>query len=90
MALDYLGRAVELAPHVASIWNDLGLVCREMGDVATAVKCYKRAVALAPDDLAVRSGYCATLLYDPDATPEQVFQAHADYGKAATQAKELP
>jgi Flp pilus assembly protein TadD len=56
MQLGYLGQserllrdAVELEPENAAIWNDLGVVLLEKGDVGEAHQAFRRAFAFDPN-----------------------------------------
>ncbi|HWU77968.1 MAG TPA: sulfotransferase [Rhodanobacter sp.] len=39
-----------LRPQVSAYWNNLGLACRQHGDMAAAEQAFLKALALAPDD----------------------------------------
>ena len=48
-AREALGRAVSLDAHLPDAWNELGGVESEAGNFTEAMRCYQRALDLAPD-----------------------------------------
>src|SRR4051794_19573311 len=49
-AIDYIGRAIALAPAVAAYHNNLGEAYRALRRLDDATACYRRAQELEPDD----------------------------------------
>ncbi|MBI3505784.1 MAG: tetratricopeptide repeat protein [Proteobacteria bacterium] len=49
-------------PANAEAWRGAALSCHSLGDAAGAIPAYRRAVALAPDDIVARNGLGAALL----------------------------
>src|SRR5882724_11856049 len=43
-AIRELARAVEIDPHYAEAWNDLGVIQRQRGNVKTAIDSFRHAV----------------------------------------------
>ncbi|HEY8682907.1 MAG TPA: tetratricopeptide repeat protein, partial [Rhodanobacter sp.] len=44
------GALTRLQPQVSAYWNNLGLACRQDGDMAGAEQAFMKALSLAPDD----------------------------------------
>ncbi|MEO5373602.1 MAG: tetratricopeptide repeat protein [Alphaproteobacteria bacterium] len=65
-------RALEYGENV-SVWNNLGNVLKELGSMAEAVAAYRSALALAPDDVDVRSNLLVTLPFMDTAGGAEVF-----------------
>ncbi len=45
-----LRHAVELNPHMGRTWNDLGVVMEALGNPREAIRCYRQALAVQPDN----------------------------------------
>lgn len=50
-------RAIELDPSYAAAWNNLAIVCEQMGEHDKARKAYEQALKLAPKDVFVQQNY---------------------------------
>ena len=50
-------RAIELDPSYAAAWNNLAIVCEQMGEHDKARKAYQQALKLAPRDVFVQQNY---------------------------------
>lgn len=83
---EYL-RAIELAPHLASAFNNLGTVYDELGQTEDAVEAYKRAVEIDPEfaspynnlaTIALRQGW----LEQADALARKAIELEPKLGEA--------
>lgn len=50
-----LRHAVEINPHLGRAWNDLGVVMEALGNPREAIRCYRQALAVQPDNPEARS-----------------------------------
>jgi hypothetical protein len=67
--------------QAASLASDLATLMKDAGRLDEAVAFYRRAVALAPDVAWIRSNLLLCLSYHPGIPPEDVFEAHLEYGR---------
>ena len=49
MQLIYIKRALKLKPDCAEVWNNLGNVLKEKGQIENAIENYKKAIQIKPD-----------------------------------------
>lgn len=57
-----LRQAVELDPAFVSAWNDLGVVMEALGNPTEAVRCYRRALTVQPEQSEAKSNLGMLLL----------------------------
>lgn len=78
-------KALVLRPDFAEAWNNLGTALSEQGRFAEAINCYQRALAVNPNQQEAKhnagSGSLFLLLYRDDLTPEQIVNAHRQWGQ---------
>ncbi len=80
--------ALELAPNDPRAIGAYLSILIEMGRSADAVDWARRGVAAHPDDWALASQLCHAINYLPDASPEDILEAHRAF--ARTLARALP
>ncbi|MDQ6648166.1 MAG: sulfotransferase [Pseudomonadota bacterium] len=49
-AIHAFGSLTRMCPQVSAYWNNLGLACRQDGDMAGSEQAFRKALTLAPDD----------------------------------------
>jgi predicted O-linked N-acetylglucosamine transferase (SPINDLY family) len=86
VALQYLGeldqamechrQAVQLKADYADAFTNLGSIFKEQGKLREAVDHYDKAIQCRPDANSVRSNRLVCLNYDPDISPELLFEEH--------------
>jgi predicted O-linked N-acetylglucosamine transferase (SPINDLY family) len=76
-ALESLERALALEPGYVEAWCNHGKILHEMGDHVGAVRSYRRAVDLAPDEIQARTRLLARLI---PSVPLSEAQAHEARG----------
>ena len=74
-------KALALQPESVQALMGLASIAADMGERKRARELYQRAAALAPDDTDVMTSYIFALNYDPDSTPEEIFEAARSYGR---------
>jgi len=57
-----LRQAVALEPRLVSAWNDLGVVMEALGNPIEAVRCYRRALSVQPEQSEAKSNLGMLLL----------------------------
>ena len=57
-----LRQAVELDPSFVSAWNDLGVVMEALGNPTEAVRCYRQALSVQPEQDEAKSNLGMLLL----------------------------
>ena len=93
IALQTLGRteeavasfrqALALQPSLAAARNNLGTALMAQGLAAEAAAEYRRALDLQTGYLLARSNLLMALQYDPEISPDALFEEHKIYGKMA-------
>src|SRR5271155_1146678 len=68
--------ALELAPDVAGLWNNLGNVEKYVGNLAESIACHDRAVAADPDNAALHSNAVVSLYYDYSTSHDELYERH--------------
>jgi predicted O-linked N-acetylglucosamine transferase (SPINDLY family) len=68
--------AVRLQPNAPGYLNGLASAHIQNGDIDDALRIARQAIALNPDYAEAYSSLLFTLCYDPNATPEAVFEEH--------------
>ncbi|MGB7062059.1 MAG: serine/threonine-protein kinase [Candidatus Zixiibacteriota bacterium] len=65
-ALEYLARALEIAPSNASVWVNKGVALHALGRVLESVECFDKALSLVPNDATAlnNKGICMVELDD--------------------------
>ena len=76
-----LERLVQLQPAFAAAHVNLGVAYQDRGEAARSIACFRRAVELEPANVPAHQYHLLALNRDWDATPEQVFAAHVEFGK---------
>ncbi len=89
LAVTILQRTLLLHPDSVEVHNNLGAYLREQGDITASLRHYRRAIELAPERIAVWSGYLFTLNCDPDLAPEEVAREHRRFGELLAPARRL-
>jgi len=65
--------------EIARLKSNLGVTLMAIGRTGAATKAFKDALAVAPDDLEVRSNLLFCLCFDPDVPPDEVFAEYRAY-----------
>lgn len=71
---------IEIEPKEYSVWNNLGNVHRDTGDLDQAERCYTKAAQLTKTDPLPRSNRLTSMHYHPAASAEDILQACRDWG----------
>ena len=90
-ALDVRERWSEAAEHYTGViaarpdtapahWG-LGNCLNRLGRMADAVRCYREALRLDPEDANIASSLACGLIYEEDCTPQAVFEEHRRWGE---------
>lgn len=74
-------KALALKPESVEALMGLAGIAADMGDRKRARELYTRAAQLAPDDVDVMTSYIFALNYDPDSSPQEIFEAAKQYGR---------
>jgi predicted O-linked N-acetylglucosamine transferase (SPINDLY family) len=74
-------KALGLQPESVQALSGLAGLYADMGERKKARELLKRAYELAPDDTDIATSYIFALNYDPDSTPEDIYQAALAYGR---------
>jgi predicted O-linked N-acetylglucosamine transferase (SPINDLY family) len=74
-------KALDLQPESVQALSGLAGLYADMGERKKARELLKRAYELAPDDTDIATSYIFALNYDPDSTPEDIYQAALAYGR---------
>jgi len=82
-AVDCFGKAMEIRPDYVEAHCNMGNVLSDMGDLDRAFACYKKAMVLEPDFSAPQNNYLHTLLYLPDVSNQQLFDAFAQFAETS-------
>ena len=69
-------KAISLKPDYAEAYNNLGNALNSLGELEEAIACYEKAVALKPDFLLARNNHLHVLLYLPEITNQELFDAY--------------
>ncbi len=88
-----LERAVQLNPRHANAWNNLGNVHQRQCRIDSAINCYEQALQIDPGHVVAHSNRLFCLHFTPRYTPDQVAQAHREWGlrhEAPLQDQALP
>jgi len=70
--------ALAIRPDFPEALNNLGGVLNDLGDLDEAIALYKQAITLKPDYSGARCNYLHTLLYLPDITNNDLFDAYRE------------
>ena len=70
-----------MAPELAHAHNTLGVLLKESGQLAAALKAHRRAIALNPELPAVHSNMLYTLNYDEAVSPQALYAVHQAWGQ---------
>lgn len=74
-------KALSLQPESVQALSGLASLYADMGERKKARELLQRAYELAPDDTDIATSYIFALNYDPDSTPEEIYQAALTYGR---------
>ncbi|GAB6050852.1 hypothetical protein JCM16106_17010 [Hydrogenophilus islandicus] len=74
-------KALSLQPESVQALSGLASLYADMGERKKARDLLRRAYELAPDDTDIATSYIFALNYDPDSTPEEIYQAALAYGR---------
>lgn len=80
-AVSHLQQAIALKPDLSEAHNNLGLAVQDMGEADEALHHFATALKLNPDFIEARSNLLLGLNYAPGKTPEDVYAAHAGFGR---------
>lgn len=80
-AVSHLQQAIALKPYLSEAHNNLGLAVQDMGEADEALHHFATALKLNPDFIEAHSNLLLGLNYAPGTAPEDVYDAHADYGR---------
>lgn len=72
--------AMQLQPESVQALVGLAGLYADMGERQKARELLKRAAEIAPDDADVMTGYIFALNYDPQSSPEEIYEAAMSYG----------
>jgi protein O-GlcNAc transferase len=78
-AVASLRSAVRIRPEFSDAWNNLGVALKNLGEIDEAIGCFDRALALSPDQPAVRSNKVYTLEFHPDADDQRIAAAREEW-----------
>lgn len=74
-------QAIQLAPNDAICHSNLASAEKDLFQLKNSIRNYRKALELLPNQGEIRSNYLLVLNYDPDTTPEQLFQESKDWQK---------
>ncbi len=78
--------ATKISPNRPEGWVNLSIALNRSGQGAEAVKVLEEAVALMPGETLLHTNLAAALNYRPEPSPQRVFEAHVNLGRAMTAA----
>lgn len=73
--------ALKISPNEGLAWNNLGNSLKNSGQSSEAVKAFREAIRFEPDNMALWSNLLFGILYDENATQEQIAQEHFRFGE---------
>jgi predicted O-linked N-acetylglucosamine transferase (SPINDLY family) len=79
-AIVHYRRAIELRPNHYEAWNNLGIALNRLGDIREAIAAHRRSLECKPDARS-HSALLFTLHYDPDLSPQAIFEEHLAWAR---------
>lgn len=76
LALAHNQEAVRLNPRFTEGWNNLGNLYGLAGKPKEAIAAFRKAIELQPRAIPFHSNLLLNLHYDPDLTPQEIFEEH--------------
>ncbi len=76
-----LREALRRDPTLPEPWVELGNLWKRLGEVQRAIVCYRQALKAAPGCVAAQDNLLFSLLFSDRVTPEQIAQAHREWGR---------
>jgi protein O-GlcNAc transferase len=64
------------APQLADVWNNLGTVLKDRGQIDDALFCFRQAISFAPNHLTAHSNLLYSLSFSPEYDPEEILIEH--------------
>jgi predicted O-linked N-acetylglucosamine transferase (SPINDLY family) len=80
-AIDVFRRAIALRPQFAPLHSNLANAMKDAGLIRDAIAANRHAVELDPNSPILHSNLCALLQFDPDQTPQAIFEAHRAFNQ---------
>jgi predicted O-linked N-acetylglucosamine transferase (SPINDLY family) len=80
-AIDLFRRAIALRPQLAALHSNLANAMKEAGLIREAIAANRHAIELDPNSWTLHSNLCALLQFDPDQTPQAIFEEHRAFNQ---------
>jgi predicted O-linked N-acetylglucosamine transferase (SPINDLY family) len=77
----HLRRLIELDPNYHSAYINLGNIVKDSGRIDQAIAIFRQGIQRHPADLREFNNLLYSMHFDPAAGVEQIFNAHADWGR---------
>jgi len=90
IALEYIGRAIELKGNEATFHSDLAGVYVGLRRLPEAVACYRRALELKPDYAWVHSNLLYTRVFCPGYDAQAIFEEHRRWSRQHGSSSPIP
>jgi predicted O-linked N-acetylglucosamine transferase (SPINDLY family) len=81
VAVDLLRRALGIQGGSPYIWNNLGCVLSDLGDVDEGIACWRKAVELMPSNWQAHSNLLLNMHYTGEYCPLEIAEAHFSFGR---------
>lgn len=78
--------ALRLNPNHVGAHNNLGIAYQDRGEMDQAIKCIREALRLQPTQIIAHSNLLRAMSYDPQVTPQELFEEHLRWAKQHAEA----